>query len=94
MAQFDVSRQVEPRLLEGPRGDFDGYFAAVNQLQSAVDFFSQNRSYKSSDAALHHAKGLLARALGKLEEEFRRMLAANRSGGLGSLASDPVLSWQ
>jgi exocyst complex protein 7 len=78
LAQFDVSRQVEPKLLEGPWGDFDGYFAAIDQLQTAVDFFTNNRSYKSSDAALHHAKGLLGKALTKLEEEFRHMLATNR----------------
>eukprot|EP00850_Spirogloea_muscicola_P026237 SM006238S19842 [mRNA] locus=s6238:11:625:+ [translate_table: standard] len=78
LAQFDVSRQVEPRVLEGPRRDLDAYLEAVDRLQGAVAFFDGNRAYKSAEAALAHARGLLHKGLAKLEDEFRTLLATNR----------------
>ncbi|KAL2643338.1 hypothetical protein R1flu_010925 [Riccia fluitans] len=74
LTQFDVSRQMESKINKGPQGDLKGFLAAVDQLQQNVEFFSLNRSYKSSDGALNHAKGLLAKGMAKLEEEFKAVL--------------------
>ncbi|KAJ7297132.1 hypothetical protein O6H91_Y078600 [Diphasiastrum complanatum] len=74
LTQFDVSRQVESKIIQGPHEDIGGYLTAVDQLQSNVEFFSYNRSFKSSDGALNHSRSLLAKAMTKLEEEFKQVL--------------------
>ncbi|KAJ7556869.1 hypothetical protein O6H91_05G102600 [Diphasiastrum complanatum] len=74
LTQFDVSRQVENKIIQGPRGDYNGYMAAVDELQRNIEFLSYNRSFKSSDNALDNARSLFSRAMGKLEEEFRQLL--------------------
>ncbi|XP_058109076.1 exocyst complex component EXO70A1-like isoform X2 [Magnolia sinica] len=76
LAQFDVSRQAESKILKGPHDDLESYLEAVEQLRSNVRFFSSNKSFKSSDAVLNHANGLLAKAILKLEEEFRQRLSS------------------
>ncbi|XP_058109084.1 exocyst complex component EXO70A1-like isoform X3 [Magnolia sinica] len=78
LAQFDVSRQAESKILKGPHDDLESYLEAVEQLRSNVRFFSSNKSFKSSDAVLNHANGLLAKAILKLEEEFRQRLSSYR----------------
>jgi exocyst complex protein 7 len=70
--------QVEPRIKEGPKRDLEGYLKSVDRLNEAVVFFSQNRQFKSSDAALQHAKDLLRESLLRLEEDFRTLITANR----------------
>eukprot|EP00271_Cylindrocystis_brebissonii_P002985 TRINITY_DN13727_c0_g1_i1.p1 TRINITY_DN13727_c0_g1~~TRINITY_DN13727_c0_g1_i1.p1 ORF type:complete len:660 (-),score=163.46 TRINITY_DN13727_c0_g1_i1:943-2922(-) len=77
LAQFDVSRQVEPRIKEGPKKDLDAYLKAVDRLHDTVTFFNKNRQFKSSEAAMQHAKDLLREALVRLEEDFRKLLGAN-----------------
>lgn len=77
LTQFDVSRKVESKIIEGPHEDLGGYLAAVDELRNNVEFFTFNNSMKSSDAALNHAHGLLSKAMVRLEEEFKGLLATN-----------------
>lgn len=69
---------MEAKILAGPSGDLNGFLAAVDQIQSTVEFFTLNRSYKSSEAALNHARGLLAKGMMKLEDEFKALLSQHR----------------
>ncbi|KDP36125.1 hypothetical protein JCGZ_08769 [Jatropha curcas] len=50
------------------------YLEAIEQLKSNVKFFSSNKNFKSSDGVVNHANQLLAKAISKLEEEFRQLL--------------------
>eukprot|EP00249_Psilotum_nudum_P023017 c28727_g2_i3 orf=1570-2892(+) len=77
LTQFDLSRKVESKIVEGPHVDLGGYLAAVDQLRSNVEFFTQQSSFKSSDGALDHANGLLSKAMAKLEEEFKELLTTH-----------------
>ncbi|CAA7402916.1 unnamed protein product [Spirodela intermedia] len=75
LSQFDLSREAEAKILKGPHEDLESYLEAVEQLRSNVRFFSSNKSFKSSDGVLNHANNLLAKAILKLEEEFRQLLS-------------------
>ncbi|KAH8941439.1 hypothetical protein BDL97_14G039300 [Sphagnum fallax] len=75
LTQFDVSRQVENKVLKGPENDLGGFLAAVDQLQNNVEFFTLNSSLKASDGALNHARGLLNKGMTRLAEEFKALLA-------------------
>ncbi|KAJ4979021.1 hypothetical protein NE237_009801 [Protea cynaroides] len=74
LAQFDLSRQAEAKILKGPHEDLESYLEAIDQLRSNVRFFSSNKSFKSSDGVLNHANYLLAKAILKLEDEFKQLL--------------------
>ncbi|KAK9122880.1 hypothetical protein Sjap_012482 [Stephania japonica] len=74
LAQFDLSRQAEAKILRGPHEDLESYLEAVDQLRSNIRFFSSNKNFKSSDGVLTHANNLLSKAILKLEEEFRQLL--------------------
>ncbi|XP_065870668.1 exocyst complex component EXO70A1-like [Euphorbia lathyris] len=76
LAQFDVSRQAEAKILRGPHEDLESYLAAIDQLRSNISFFSSSKGFKSSEAVLNNANNLLAKAISKLEEEFRQLLAS------------------
>ncbi|KAL5976493.1 hypothetical protein ACLOJK_020826 [Asimina triloba] len=76
LGQFDLSHQAESKILKGPHDDLESYLEAVEQLRSNVRFFSSNKSFKTSDGVLNHANGLLAKAILKLEEEFRQRLSS------------------
>ncbi|XP_077235637.1 exocyst complex component EXO70A1-like [Tasmannia lanceolata] len=76
LAQFDLSRQAEAKILKGPHEDLESYLEAVDQLRSNARFFSSNKSFKSSDGVLSHVNGLLSKAILKLEEEFRQLLSS------------------
>ncbi|OVA07131.1 Exocyst complex protein Exo70 [Macleaya cordata] len=76
LAQFDLSRQAEAKILRGPHEDLESYLEAVEQLRNNIRFFSSNKSFKSSDGVLNHANNLLAKAILKLEEEFRQLLTS------------------
>ncbi|XP_026663151.2 exocyst complex component EXO70A1-like isoform X2 [Phoenix dactylifera] len=78
LAQFDLSRQAEAKILRGPHEDLESYLEAIDQLRSNVKFFSYNKSFKSSDGVLNHANNLLSKAILKLEEEFRQLLTNYR----------------
>lgn len=70
--------QAEAKILKGPHEDLESYLEAVDQLRSNVRFFSSNKSFKSSDGVVNHANGLLAKAILKLEEEFKQLLNSYR----------------
>ncbi|XP_047962923.1 exocyst complex component EXO70A1-like isoform X1 [Salvia hispanica] len=74
LSQFDLSRQAEAKILKGPHEDLESYLQAIEQLRNNVQFFSNNRSFKSSDGVLNHTNNLLAKAISKLEEEFKQLL--------------------
>lgn len=76
LTQFDISRQVEAKIMRGPMEDLESYLAAVDQLRDNVEFFNCNKSFKSSDGVLTNANSLLAKAMLKLEEEFKQLLSA------------------
>ncbi|GFS31124.1 exocyst subunit exo70 family protein A1 [Actinidia rufa] len=76
LAQFDLSRQAEAKILKGPHEDLESYLEAIEQLRSNIQFFSNNKSFKSSDGVLSHANNLLAKAIAKLEEEFKQLLSS------------------
>ncbi|XP_009623413.1 exocyst complex component EXO70A1-like [Nicotiana tabacum] len=74
LSQFDISRQAEVKILKGPHEDLESYLQAIEQLRNNIRFFSNNKSFKSSDGVLSHANSLLAKAISKLEEEFKQLL--------------------
>ncbi|XP_010554527.1 PREDICTED: exocyst complex component EXO70A1 isoform X2 [Tarenaya hassleriana] len=78
LAQFDLLRQAETKILKGPHEDLESYLDAIAQLRKSIRYFSSNKTFKSSDGVLNHANGLLAKAQSKLEEEFKQLLASYR----------------
>lgn len=70
--------QAEAKILKGPHENIENYLEAVDQLRSNVQFFSSNKSFKSGDGVVNLANGLLAKAILKLEEEFRQLLNSQR----------------
>ncbi|CAN0847467.1 Exocyst complex component EXO70A1 [Linum grandiflorum] len=75
LSQFDQTRKAEAKILRGPHEDLESYLEAIEQLKSTVKFFSSNKNFKSSDGVVHHANQLLAKAISKLEEEFKTLLS-------------------
>ena len=73
--------QLELKIMEGPHEDLRGYLAAVDELYTNVEFFTRNGSFKSSGSALNQVHGLLAKAMTRLEEEFKRLLVTQRCSG-------------
>ncbi|QCD92553.1 exocyst complex component 7 [Vigna unguiculata] len=71
---FDQTRLAEAKILRGPHEDLESYLGAVDQLRANVRFFSSKKSFKSSEAIVTHANTLLAKAITKLEEEFKHLL--------------------
>ncbi|KAL2227585.1 UNVERIFIED_CONTAM: Exocyst complex component EXO70A1 [Sesamum indicum] len=76
LSQFDISRQAEAKILKGPHEDLESYLQAIDQLRKNIQFFSNNKSFKSSDGVLNHTNNLLAKAISKLEEEFKQLLSS------------------
>ena len=77
--------------MRGPHEDLESYLEAIDQLRSNVKFFSSNKSFKSSDGVLNHANQLLAKAISKLEEEFRQLLTNYRFVFLASCFCNEIL---
>lgn len=77
LGQFDLTRQAEAKILKGPHEDLESYLEAIEQLRNIVQFFSLNKSFKSSDAVVNHANNCLAKAIQKLEEEFKQLLSSH-----------------
>ncbi|XP_050126738.1 exocyst complex component EXO70A1-like isoform X2 [Malus sylvestris] len=78
LAQFDLSRQAESKILRGPREDLESYLEAIDQLRRNIRFFSSTKGFRSSDGVISDANGLLAKAISKLEEEFKQLLLSYR----------------
>lgn len=70
--------KAEAIILRGPHEDLEGYLEAVDMLKSTVQHFSSNKSFKGCDGVMNHINSLLAKAILKLEEEFRQLLATYR----------------
>ncbi|KAJ0973349.1 hypothetical protein J5N97_021308 [Dioscorea zingiberensis] len=75
LAQFDLSRQAEAKILRGPHEDLESFLEAVDQLRKIAKFFSSYKSLMSSDGVLNHVNNLLSKAILKLEEEFKQLLS-------------------
>ncbi|GAA0144286.1 membrane traffic protein [Lithospermum erythrorhizon] len=76
LSQFDLSRQAEAKILKGPHEDLESYLQAIEQLRGNIRFFTNNKSFKSSDGVINHANNLLSKAILKLEEEFKQLLSS------------------
>ncbi|KAJ6824318.1 exocyst complex component EXO70A1-like isoform X1 [Iris pallida] len=76
LGQFDLTRQAEAKIMRGPHEDLESYLEAIDQLKASVKFFSSNKSFKNSDGVLNHANNLLAKAIMKLEDEFKQLLSS------------------
>ncbi|XP_074566081.1 exocyst complex component EXO70A1-like [Curcuma longa] len=75
LTQFDISSQAEATILRGPHEDLESYLVAVDLLKRTVHFFSSNKSLKNCERVLNNSNNLLAKAIQKLEEEFKQLLA-------------------
>lgn len=70
--------QAEDKISKSPHEDLESYLSAVEQLKNNVRFFSSKKSFKTTDGVLNHANGLLAKAIVKLEGEFKQLLLSYR----------------
>ncbi|KAG2669475.1 hypothetical protein I3843_14G036100 [Carya illinoinensis] len=76
LAHFDLSSQAERKILRGPHEDLEGYLKAIDQLRANIQFFSSKKGFKSNDEVLNNANSLLAKAIAKLEDEFKQLLSS------------------
>ncbi|XP_059457337.1 exocyst complex component EXO70A1-like [Corylus avellana] len=74
LAQFDLYRQAETKILRGPHEDLESYLEAIEQLRNNIKFFTSKKGFKSSDGVLNNANTLLSKAISKLEDEFKQLL--------------------
>jgi len=56
----------------------ENYLQAIENLRSNIQFFGSKKGFKSSDGIVVHANNLLAKAISKLEDEFRQLLLSYR----------------
>lgn len=70
--------QAGAKILKGPHEDLESYLEAIEQLRNNIRFFNNNKSFKSSDGVLNNANSLLAKAISKLEDEFKQLLSSYR----------------
>lgn len=70
--------QAEAKILKGPHEDLENYLEAIDKLRSNIQFFGSKKGFKSSDGIVVHANNLLAKAISKLEDEFRQLLLSYR----------------
>ncbi|XP_027364263.1 exocyst complex component EXO70A1-like isoform X2 [Abrus precatorius] len=76
LAHFDQYRQAEGKILKGPHEDLENYLEAIDKLRSNIQFFGSKKGFKSSDGIVGHANNLLAKAISKLEVEFKQLLSS------------------
>ncbi|KAA0025218.1 exocyst complex component EXO70A1 isoform X1 [Cucumis melo var. makuwa] len=74
LAQFDLTRKAEAKILRGPHEDLEMYLEAIDQLRSTNRYFTGNKNFKCNEAILIHTSNLLVKAISKLEDEFRQLL--------------------
>ncbi|CAJ1946931.1 unnamed protein product [Sphenostylis stenocarpa] len=74
LKHFDQTRTAETRILRGPHEDLESYLEAIEKLKANVRFFSGKKNFKCSEGIINHANGLLAKAISKLQEEFKHLL--------------------
>ncbi|XP_028759158.1 exocyst complex component EXO70A1 [Neltuma alba] len=77
LVQFDLYRQSETRVLKGPHEDLENYLNAIDQLRGSIQFFGNKKGFKSGDDVVSQANNLVAKAISKLEDEFKQLLLSN-----------------
>ncbi|RZR82694.1 hypothetical protein BHM03_00009171 [Ensete ventricosum] len=75
LTHFELLRQAEVAILKGPDEDLQSFLDAVDLLQCNIRFFSTNKISMSEYGLLNHANNLLSKAVVKLGDEFRQLLA-------------------
>ncbi|KAK4283995.1 hypothetical protein QN277_000889 [Acacia crassicarpa] len=77
LVQFDQYRQAETKVLKGPHEDLANYLNAIDQLRGSIQFFGSKKGFKSADGVVSQANNLIAKAISKLEDEFKQLLSSN-----------------
>ncbi|TPX64471.1 hypothetical protein SpCBS45565_g05856 [Spizellomyces sp. 'palustris'] len=73
---FDIGTKEEPFIAKGPQEeDMAPFLKSVESLKDALTYL-QKTKYKASDRAIIHLKYMLTKALGQLNNLFRKCLAA------------------
>lgn len=72
-------------MLKGPHEDLESYLEAVDQLRSVLHFYNSDKSFRSNDGVPSNVNNLLGKAIMKLEDEFRGLLAKHRFAFVDSL---------
>ena len=67
----NIADEVETKIREGPSGNVDGYLAHLDQLKTALDFFSQNNP---ESVEMGHVVELFDSGLEALSREFLQLL--------------------
>ena len=70
--------QAETKILRGPHEDLESYLGAIGLLRNNIKFFSGHKGFKGNEVVLNQANNLLAKAISKLEDEFRQLLSSYR----------------
>ncbi|XP_078611805.1 exocyst complex component 7-like isoform X4 [Branchiostoma floridae x Branchiostoma japonicum] len=68
---YNVAKDVEQTIREGPTGRLDSYLQSMARVQNAVDFFSTN---SPGSPELHTVTQLFESGKDQLEREFRNLL--------------------
>ncbi|XP_054787201.1 exocyst complex component EXO70A1-like isoform X1 [Prosopis cineraria] len=77
LVQFDQYRQAETKVLKGPHEDLENYLNAIDQLRGNIQVFGSKKGFKSGDGIVSHANNLIAKAISKLEDEFKQLLSSS-----------------
>lgn len=75
LTHYDISHQVKAQIMKGPHADLNGFIMAVEKLQKTLDFFTSTGKLKSTESTIYDTHELLSKAMYKLEEEFKQLLA-------------------
>jgi len=70
--------QAEAKIIKGPHEDVKSYLEAIDQLRRNIRFFGNKKGFKNDDGIAIRANNLIAEAISKLEEEFKRLLSSYR----------------
>lgn len=70
--------QLEAKILGGLQDDLSGFLIAVDNLKETVNFLCSSGNSKNNESTVHDAHQLLCKAMQKLEQEFKCLLAENR----------------
>jgi len=70
--------QAEAKIIKGPHEDVKSYLEAIDQLRRNIRFFNNKKGFKNDDGIAIRANNLIAEAISKLEEEFKRLLSSYR----------------
>lgn len=72
------NKQAEAKILKGPHGNLENYLKAIDQLKNNIQFFGSNKGFKNGDSVVSNANNLIAKAISKLEDEFKQLLSSYR----------------